>query len=54
MVHRRHSINAKSQDSVLYCVKGTLGPVEAQGWGDGVKHLAQAASVGAMVCDLGM
>lgn len=38
MVYRRHSINAKSQDSVLYCVKGTAGPV----------------SVRAMVCDPGM
>lgn len=51
MVYRRHSINAKCQDSVLYCVKGTAGPAEAQGWEDGVKHLAQAARVGAMVCD---
>lgn len=51
MVYRRHSINAKCQDSVLYCVRGTAGLAEVQGWGDGVKHLAQAARVGAMVCD---
>lgn len=51
MVYRRHLINAKCQDSVLYCVRGTAGLAEVQGWGDDVKHLAQAARVGAMVCD---